>query len=60
MPKYRVEVAYRTKREGVCLGMTVEADDEDDAIEKGQKIALKGYPARKHAWTRCSLETTSS
>jgi hypothetical protein len=60
MAKYRVEVAYKTKREAVCLGMTVDAESEDEAIEKGRKATLDGYPARKHAWTRCSLETAST
>ena len=56
MAKYRVEVAYRTKRGGVCLGMTVEADDEAEAIAKAEREVLHGRPARKRAYTRCSLD----
>lgn len=54
MPKYRVEVAYRTKRGGVCLGRQVEAPDEEAAIQIAEDATLKGYPGRKWAYTRCT------
>ena len=46
MAKYRVEVAYRTKRECVLIGMTVEAADADEAQDIGERKVLKGRPAR--------------
>jgi hypothetical protein len=52
MPKYVVEVAYKTKRNSVSCAMTLEAETWDEAIEIGKKKVLKGYPARKHAYTR--------
>jgi hypothetical protein len=52
--KYRVEVAYQTKRGGVCVGMEVEAENEDAAQTQGEEKILKGYPARKWAYTLVS------
>lgn len=54
---FRVEVGYRTKRGGVCLGMTVKAAYEDEADAKARKIALDGYPARKWCFSRVSKAT---
>jgi hypothetical protein len=57
MPKYTVEVAYKTKRNSVLCAMTIEAENEDEAIEIGQRKVLKGYPARKHAYSRVTEQT---
>lgn len=50
---YRVEVAYRfkAKKGGVRLGMTVEADSEDSAIDKAIAKHITPYPARVHLMT---------
>lgn len=52
MAKYYVEVAYRTKRGGVSVGMTVDAFNDSEATEIAEKAVLKGYPARKWVYTR--------
>jgi hypothetical protein len=57
MAAYRCEVAYYTKRGGVFLGMTIEACDEDEAMELAKAKALKGYPARRWAYTSVKLVT---
>jgi hypothetical protein len=57
MNLYRVEIAYRTKRGGVCEGMTVEAFDPDEAEEIGKKVVLHAHPARKFAFSRISTAT---
>lgn len=51
MAKYRVEIAYSTKRGGVCVGMEVDAFGPDEAVEIGRDKVLKGYPARKFRWS---------
>lgn len=51
MAFYHVEIGYRTKRGGVALGMTVKAFDADEAEEIAKDRTLKGYPARKWAYT---------
>jgi len=56
MPKYRVEVGYKTKRESVCAGMEVEAFDQDEAEEIARAKIIDPYPARKWAFTRVSEE----
>lgn len=56
MAKYRVEVAYRTKREGFCVGMTVDAFNDTDAADIAEAKVLKGYPARKWIFTHVSEE----
>lgn len=52
MAKYHVTVAYQTKREGVALGMDIEAFGPDEAQEIAERKVLKRYPARKWAYTR--------
>lgn len=50
MSKYRVEVAYgwrKSKRPGVLLGMTIDAEDEDDALAQAEAQVIKPYPARR-------------
>lgn len=50
---YRVEVWYHYKRKkgGVCLGMTVEADSEESAIEKCVAQEITPHPSRVHLMT---------
>lgn len=59
MSKYRVEVAYRTKRGGVCRGMEINAFSPEEAQEAAERQILEGYPARKWAYTRVSQGKTS-
>lgn len=47
MTEYRVEVFYKTKREGVCCGITVEAFTPEEAEDSARDKILRGYPARK-------------
>lgn len=54
MAEYYVQVAYRTKRSGVCLGMHIDAFGPDEAEREGLHRALDGYPARKLAWCKVS------
>jgi hypothetical protein len=58
MPKYTVEVAYKTKRNSVSCAMTIEAENEDVAIEIGEMRIFRGYPARKHAYTRVTEQSS--
>lgn len=46
--KYRVEVSYRfkKKRGGVRLGKTVEADSEDEAIDRAIEAHITAFPQR--------------
>jgi hypothetical protein len=47
--EYHVEVFYRFKKKkmGVCLGMKIEADDSDDAIDKAKAHCVgPRWPAR--------------
>lgn len=44
--KYRVEVAYKTKRGGVLIGMTIDADSHMQAHEKAERKVIRPYPAR--------------
>jgi hypothetical protein len=59
MAFYHVEIGYRTKRGGVCLGMTVKAFGPDEAEEIARKRTLHGYPARKFAFSRIREATAS-
>lgn len=52
MDRYRVEIAYRTKRGGVCVGMFVHANDEAEAKLQGEIEVIYGRPARKFMWTK--------
>jgi len=52
MPKYHVEIGYRTKRGGVAVGMEVEAFGPDEAEEIAHDKILKGYPRRKWQFTK--------
>lgn len=54
--KYRVVIYYKTKRERVALGMTIEALDEDAAEELAKAKTFKGYPSRKWVATEISEE----
>jgi hypothetical protein len=51
--KYRVEVCYRYKKQpgGVRLGMTMEAESEDDAIDKAIAKHITKFPSRVHLMT---------
>lgn len=51
MAKYRVEIGYRTKSGGVAVGMTIDAFGPDEAEEIAREKVLKGYPARKWAYS---------
>lgn len=44
---YRVEIIYTTKRNTVCVGMTLDARSPGDAIDISLPRVLKGYPARQ-------------
>jgi hypothetical protein len=46
--RYRVEIAYRfrKKKTGVLLGMTVEAENEDDAVAAAIAKHVTPYKAR--------------
>lgn len=57
MATYHVDVAYKTKRQAVCFGMTVEAFGPDEAEEIARNRVLKGYPARKFCWSKVSEAT---
>jgi hypothetical protein len=50
-PKWRVELGYRTKRGGVALGMTIDADNADDAEEIAKAKHIAPYRARKWVYT---------
>lgn len=56
MAKFRVEVAYCFKRKkgGVVAGMTIEADDEESAIDKANALHIARYPDR--VWLRTTAE----
>ena len=51
MAYYHVEIAYRTKRSGTVVGMTVKAFDPDEAVEIARADILGGYPARQFAYS---------
>lgn len=55
MAKYRVEVGYTTKRGGVAVGMDIEADSREEAENAARDRVLKGYPARKWAYTTTTV-----
>lgn len=55
--KYRVEIGYKTKREAVCAGMTIEAFNDDEAEEKAMAKVIDPYPARQWVYTRISEAT---
>jgi hypothetical protein len=57
MANYRVEIAYRTKRGGVCVGMTVAAFGPDEAEEIATARIITPYKARKFAFCRISEAT---
>lgn len=45
--RYRVKVRYLTKRDGVCVGMEIEADDEGAAGRIACAKVITPYPARR-------------
>ena len=50
--RWRVEVYYATKRGGVCCGIEVEAESDDEALEKAKAAIIGKSKARKfHAAT---------
>jgi hypothetical protein len=54
---YRVEIAYRTKRQAVCCGMVVQAFNDTEAEEQAMAKIVAPYPARKWAYTRIAEAT---
>lgn len=59
---FRVEVMYRFKnptRRGAIVGMTVEADCWEDAIDKAEAIVLTPYPSRIPLQTFAQKNTRS-
>jgi hypothetical protein len=61
MTKYRVEVCYRYKKApgGVRLGMTVEAESEDDAIDKAIAKHITPFKSRVHLQTTAEISDAS-
>lgn len=61
MTTFRVEVAYRYRRRklrgkrlGVLLGMTVDAENENQAATVAHALAIKGR--RSRVWLRTSVK----
>lgn len=54
MAYYYVELAYRfaKRKTGVRTGMTIRAFSPDEAEEIVRDKLLKGFPARRFAWSK--------